>query len=137
KQRQRRGPTPTEGVTAETAQVLQLISLLHTTSQAVESRVPEVISRWLQHYSHLCTRAPEVVGALLGLLRQCPGATAVIPALLEHVALSRRQRQALEAVLHTPAGRTTGAHTLLAWEALQHCALERLLEALADCQRPA
>src|SRR5262249_26173781 len=82
KQRQRRGPTPTEGVTAETAQVLHLISLLPTTSQAVESRVPEVIYRWLRHYSHLCTHAPEVVGALLGLLRQCPGATAVIPALL-------------------------------------------------------
>src|SRR5207253_1939525 len=120
KQRQRRGPTPTEGVAAETAQVLQLISLLHTTSQAVESRVPEVIYGWLQHYSHLCTHAPEVVGALLGLLRQCPGATAVIPALLEHVPLSRRQRQALEAALHTSAESTTAAHTLFAWEDLPH-----------------
>jgi tetratricopeptide (TPR) repeat protein len=136
KQRQRRGPAPIEGVTAETAQVLQLISLLHTTSQAVESRIPEVISRWLRHYSHLCTHAPEVVGALLGLLRQCPGATAVIPALLEHVALSRRQRQALEAALHTPAESTSTAHTLFAWENLPSWPLGRLLGALADLQRP-
>ena len=135
KQRQRRGPTPTEGVTAETAQVLQLISLLHITSQAVESRVPEVIYRWLRHYSHLCTHAPEVVGALLGLLRQCPGATAVIPALLEHVALSRRQRQALEASLHTPAESTTTAHTLFAWEDLPRWPLGRLLGTLSDIQR--
>ena len=84
---------------------------------------PEVIYRWLQHYSHLCSHAPEVVGALLGLLRQCPGATAVIPALLEQVALSRRQRQALEATLHTPAERTTTAHTLLDWEDLPALAL--------------
>src|SRR5215510_2480884 len=97
KQRQRRGSTPAEGVTAETAQVLQLISLLHTTSQAVESRVPEVIYRWLRHYSHLCTHAPEVVGALLGLLRQCPGAAAVIPVLLQHVAVSRLQGLAVDA----------------------------------------
>jgi len=137
KQRQRRGPMPTEGVTAETAQILQLISLLHTTSQAVESRVPEVIYRWLQHYSHLCSRAPEVVGALLGLLRQCPGATAVIPALLEHVALSRRQRQALEATLHTPAESTTAAPTLFAWDDLPPWPLGRLLDTLSALQRPA
>src|SRR5499427_3322235 len=137
KQRQRRGPTPAEGVTAETAQVLQLISLLHTTSQTMESRVPEVIYRWLQRYSHLCTHAPEVVGALLGLLRQCPGATAVIPALLEHVALSRRQRQALEAALHAPAESTTAAHTLFAWEDLPPWPLGRLLGTLSDIQRPA
>ena len=137
KQRQRHGPTPTEGVAAEMAQVLQLISLLHTTSQAVGSRVPEVIYRWLRHYSHLCTHAPEVVGALLGLLRQCPGATAVIPALLEHVALSRRQRQALEAALHTPAESTTTAHTLFAWEDMPRWPLGRLLGTLSDIQRPA
>ena len=137
KQRQRHSPTPTEGVVAETAHVLQLISLLHTTSQGVESRMPEVIYGWLRHYGHLCTHAPEVVGALLGLLRQCPGATAVIPALLEQVALSRRQRQALEAALHTPAESTTTAHTLLAWEDLSHWPLGRLLDALSDLQRPA
>jgi hypothetical protein len=130
KQRQRRGPTPTEGVTAETAQVLQLISLLHTTSQTVESRVPEVIYRWLRHYSHLCTHAPEVVGALLGLLRQCPGATAVIPVLLEHVALSRRQRQALEVSLHT-CKTTTIAHTLSRKRDLPRWPLGRLLGTLS------
>jgi tetratricopeptide (TPR) repeat protein len=137
KQRQRRGPTPTEGVTVETAQVLQLIGLLHTTAQAVESRVPEIIYRWLRHYSHLCTHAPEIVGALLGLLRQCPGATTVIPALLEHVALSRRQRQALEAALHTPAESTTVAHPLAAWEDLLRWPLGRLLDTLSALQRPA
>jgi len=137
KQRQRRGSTPTESVTAEMAQVLQLINLLHTTPQAVESRVPEVIYRWLRHYSHLCTHAPEVVGALLGLLRQCPGATAVIPALLEQVTLSRRQRQALEAALHTPAENTTAAHPLFTWEDLSHWPLGRLLDTLSASQRPA
>jgi tetratricopeptide (TPR) repeat protein len=137
KQRQRRGPTPTASVAAETAQVLQLISLLHTTSQAVKGRMPEVIYRWLRHYEYLCAHAPEVVGALLGLLRQCPGATAVIPALLEHVALSRRQRQALEAVLHTPAESTPTAHALLACEDLPNWPLGRLLDTLSDIQRPA
>jgi tetratricopeptide (TPR) repeat protein len=135
KQRQRRGLTPTESFTAETTQVLQLISLLHTTPQVVDN-VPEVIYRWLQHYSHLCNHAPEVIGALLGLLRQCPGATAVIPAVLEQVNLSRRQRQALEAALQTPAESTTTAHTLLAWEDFQHWSLGRLFETLSDCQHP-
>ena len=136
KQRQRRGPTPVEGAAAETAQVLQLISLLLTTSQAVESRIPEVIYRWLRHYSHLCSHAPEVVGALLGLLRQSPGATTVIPALLEHVALSRRQRQALEAVLYAT-GESTTAQTLFAWEDPSLWPLGRLLDTLSDIQRPA
>jgi len=135
--RQRRGSTPTESIATEIAHVLQLISLLHTTPQAVESSVPEVIYRWLRHYGHLCTHAPEVVGALLGLLRQCPGATAIIPALIEQVALSRRQRQALEAALHMPAESTTTAHTLLVWDDLQHWSLGRLLNTLSDVQRPA
>jgi len=137
KQRQRRGTTPAEGVAAETAQVLQLISLLHTTSQAVESRIPEVIYRWLRHYSHLCSHAPEVVGALLGLLRQSPGATSVIPALLEHVALSRRQRQALEVALHAPVESTGSAQPLFAWEDLSRWPLGRLLGTLSDIHRPA
>ncbi len=136
KQRQRRGSTPAEGVVAETTHVLQLISLLHATPQVAESHLPEVIYRWLQHYRHLCTHAPEVVGALLGLLRQCPGATAVIPALLDQVALSRRQRQALEATLHTPADHPTTAHTLFVWEDLEHWPLGRLLDTLAAIQRP-
>jgi tetratricopeptide (TPR) repeat protein len=137
KQRQRRGSTPTAGVAAETTHVLQLISLLHATPQVAESRVPEVIYRWLQHYRHLCMHAPEVVGALLGLLRQCPGATAVIPALLAQVALSRRQRQALEATLHTPAEHATTAPTLFAWEDPEHWPLGRSLETLHTIQRPA
>lgn len=137
KQRQRRGPTPTEGVSAETTQVLQLIGLLHTTLQTVEGRIPEVIYHWLRHYSHLCSHAPEVVGALLGLLRQSPGATTVIPALLEHVALSRRQRQALEAALHTPVESTTTAQLLFAWEDLSRWPLGRLLGTLSDIQRSA
>src|SRR5207244_12080540 len=98
---------------------------------------PAFINGWLPHSYHLCTHAPDGVGSLLGLLRQCPGATAVIPALLEHVPLSRRQRQALEAALHTPAESTTAAHTLFAWEDLPHWPLGRLLGTLADIQRPA
>ena len=76
-------------------------------------------------------QAPEVVGALLGLLRQCPGAAAVIPTLLEQVALSRRQRQALEGVLHTPSPPATAGGDLSIWEALQHASFGHLLEALA------
>src|SRR5262249_50089945 len=117
KQRQRRSPTPTDSTTTETAHVLQLISLLHTVPQAAESPLPEVICRWLLHYRQVWTHAPEGCGALLGLLRQCPGAVAVMPVILEQVALSRRQRQALEAALHAPPEAT--AHTLLAWEDLE------------------
>lgn len=137
KQRQRRSPTPTDSITAETAHVLQLITLLHNTPQAVESSVPEVICRWLLRYSHLCTHAPEVVGALLGLLRQCPGAAAVMPVILEQVALSRRQRQTLEAALHAPPEPSATTQTLLAWEDLERWPLGRLLDALSHLQGPA
>jgi len=142
KQRQRRSPTPTDSIAAETAHVLQLINLLHNMPQAavpeaVESSLPEVICRWLLRYNHVCTHAPEVVGALLGLLRQCPGAAAVIPVILEQVALSRRQRQALEAALHAPPEATTTTPTLLAWDGLAHWPLGRLLDTLSDLQRPA
>src|SRR5262249_46620729 len=137
KQRQRRGPTPTEGVTAGTAQALQIIGLLHSPPQAVERRVPVIIYRCPLHYSHLLTHPPGSLGALLSVLRQCPGATTVIPALLEHVALSRRQRQALEAALHTPAESTTVAHPLAAWEDLPRWPLGRLLDTLSALQRPA
>src|SRR5439155_25674780 len=122
---------------AETAHVLQLISLLHSMPQAVDSSLPGVICRWLLRYSHVCTHAPEVVGALLGLLRQCPGAAAVMPVILEQVALSRRQRQALEAALHAPPEATTTTPTLLAWDGLEHWPLGRLLDTLSDLQRPA
>src|SRR5262249_59690286 len=113
--------------TAETAHVLQLISLLHTVPQAVDSTLPEVICRWLLRYRYVCTHAPEVVGALLGLLRQCPGAAAVMPVILEQVTLSRRQRQALEAALHTPPEATATTPTLLPWDQLGHWPLRRLL----------
>ena len=88
--------------------------------QATESSLPEVICRWLLRYRQLCTHTPEVVGALLGLLRQCPGAAAVMPIILEQVALSRRQRQALEAALASPAETTRNNSRLGRSPALAH-----------------
>lgn len=64
--------------------------------------LPETIGRWLRHYASLSTQAPDIVAALLGLLRHTAGAHHVIPTVLEQVPLSRRQRQALEAVLQAP-----------------------------------
>src|SRR5262249_14769421 len=84
----------------------------------------------------LCAHAPEVVGALLGLLRQCPGAAAVIPTILAQVALSRRQRQALEAALLAPPETSAATHALLAWDDYESWSVGRLLDALADLQRP-
>src|SRR5262249_46168061 len=142
KHRQRRSPTPPDSIAAETAHVLQLINLLHNTPQAavpeeVESSLPEVVCSWLLRYRYVCTHAPEVVGALLGLLRQCPGAAAVMPVILEQVTLSRRQRQALAAALHTPPEATATTPTLLAWDELEHWPIGRLLDTLSDPRRPA
>ena len=53
------------------------------------------------------------------------------PNALEQVPLSRRQRQALEGVLQTPAPPASPRGDLSIWEALQHASLGRLLEALA------
>jgi len=96
-----------------------------------------VICGWLLHYKQVCTHAPELVGALLGLLRPCPGAVAVMPVILEQVALSRRQRQALEAALHAPPEAAATTHTPLAWEDIEHWPVGRMLDTLSELHRPA
>lgn len=137
KQRPRREATPAAQIATEMSQVLHLITLLHSTSQATgESALPTLISGWLARYSQLCAHAPEVVGALLGLLRQCPGAAAVIPTILERVALSRRQRQALEAAQQALPETVSSDHVWLAWEEMPQWPLGRLLETLSDVRRP-
>ncbi len=136
KQRPGRSAAPAAHITTDTAHVLQLLTLWHNTPQALDSHVPERILGWLRHYSQLSTNAPEVVGALLGLFRQCPGATELIPTLLEQVTLSRRQRQAMEVALLTPIEGAASTPTLFAWEDLQSASLGRILEALGDLQRP-
>lgn len=139
-QKQRRGPHPADSIATATARVLQLLQRVHHRTPAWHHRAqgPErslaaVICDWLLRYGQICTHAPEVVGTLLGLLRQCPGATAVIPTILEQVALSRRQRQALAAALQAPPELPTASSP---WEALQHCSVGRLLDTLADVHRP-
>lgn len=132
----RQRPAPAQG-TPDAAAVLRLIGLLKQGSGAtVQPALPEVIRDWLGRYPHLGTQAPEVVGALLGLLRQCPAAQATMRCILEHVALSRRQRQLLETALHTPSPATTPAPDPLAWEALRSWPLARLLDALTDVRQP-
>jgi tetratricopeptide (TPR) repeat protein len=117
----------------ETTPVLRLIGRLEKTRDAtVEPTLPAVIQHWLVHYPHLGTQAPDVVGALLSLLRQCPTAHATIQDILAHVALSRRQWQALEAALQTPPPAAVPARDPLAWEPIRSWPLARLLETLAD-----
>jgi hypothetical protein len=134
----RRAPAPDHGA-PDAAGVLHLIGLLERAhSAAVDPPMPAVIQRWLVRYPHLGTRAPEVVGALLGLLRQCPAAHATMRFILAYVPLSRRQRQALETALQTPSPATTPTRDPLAWEPLQSWPLPRLLDTLADVrQQPA
>src|SRR5262249_53282142 len=64
---------------SDVSRVLCLIGLLaqaHATTGT--PNLSEMIRDWLIHYPSLSMRAPEVVGALLGLLRQCPDAHAAI-----------------------------------------------------------
>jgi tetratricopeptide (TPR) repeat protein len=111
--------------------VLRLIDLLapgHTT--AAGRPLPEVICDWLIRHQALGTQAPEVVGALLGLLRQCSGAHAAMRAILDHVPLSQRQQHALEAALQTPTPAATATPNPLAWEPMRWWPLARLLDTL-------
>jgi len=132
----RQAPAPDHGP-AEAARVLRLIGLLEQTHRpAVDHTLPEVMRDWLLRYPHLGTRAPEVVGALLSVLRQCPTAHAAMQVILERVPLSRRQRQALEASLQRPPPAATPPRDPLAWEPMRSWPLPRLLETLADVQQP-
>jgi tetratricopeptide (TPR) repeat protein len=117
--------------TPEVARVLRLIALLTPAhSTAAGQPLPELIRAWLVRHQALGTQAPEVVGALLGLLRQCPDAHAVMRTLLEQVSLSQRQRYALEVALQTPAPAATATPDPLTWEPIRWWPLARLLDAL-------
>jgi hypothetical protein len=131
----RQAQAPDHGA-PDAARVLRLIGLLEKARDAaVDPPLPAVLQHWLVRYPHLGTRAPEVVGALLGLLRQCPAAQATMRGILDHVALSRRQRQLLETALQTPPPAATPAHDPLAWEPLRSWPLARLLDTLADVRQ--
>jgi tetratricopeptide (TPR) repeat protein len=115
----------------EVSRVLRLIDLLtpaHTTTAG--QPLPEVIRSWLVRHQALGTQAPEVVGALLGRLRQCSGAHAAMQTILDQVPLSQRQRHALEAALQTPVLAATATHDPLAWEPIRWWPLARLIDTL-------
>ena len=115
----------------EVSRVLRLIGLLapsHITAGG--QPLPEVIRDWLVRHQALGTQAPEVVGALLGLLRQCSGVHAAMRTILDQVPLSQRQRHALEAALQTSTSAATVTHDPLAWEPIRWWPLARLLDTL-------
>jgi tetratricopeptide (TPR) repeat protein len=119
--------------TPEVSRVLRLIDLLapaHTT--AAGQQLPEVIRDWLVRHQVLSIQAPEVVGALLGLLRQCSGAHAAMRTILDHVPLSQRQRHALEAALQTATSAASATPDPLAWEPIRWWPLARLLDTLTQ-----
>jgi tetratricopeptide (TPR) repeat protein len=119
--------------TPEASRVLRLIDLLapaHTT--AAGQPLPEVIRDWLVRHQALGIQAPEVVGALLGLLRQCSDAHAAMRAILDQVPLSQRQRHALEAALQTAASVASATPAPLAWEPIRSWPLARLLDTLTQ-----
>jgi tetratricopeptide (TPR) repeat protein len=119
--------------TPEVSRVLRLIDLLapaHTT--AAGQQLPEVIRDWLVRHQVLSIQAPEVVGALLGLLRQCSGAHAAMRTILDQVPLSQRQRHALEAALQTATSAASATPDPLAWEPIRWWPLARLLDTLTQ-----
>jgi tetratricopeptide (TPR) repeat protein len=123
---------PTGGQRApEIARVLRLIELLAPAcSTEVEPLLPEVIRDWLMRYQRLGRQAPEVVGALLGVLRQCSGAHVAMRIILDQVPLSQRQRHVLEAAIPTPPPATAATPDLLAWEPIRSWSLTRLFDTL-------
>ena len=121
----------------EVSRVLRLIDLLapaHTTARG--QPLPEVLRDWLIRYQSLGTQAPEVVGALLGLLRQCSDAHVAMQTILDQVPLSQRQRHALEGALQTPALTATTTPDPLAWEPIRWQPLARLLDTLTHLRPP-
>jgi tetratricopeptide (TPR) repeat protein len=115
----------------EVSRVLRLIDLLAPAPTTVGGQpLPEVIRDWLGRYQSLGIQAPEVVGALLGLLRQCSGAHAAMRTILDQVQLSQRQRHALEGALQTSAPAATATPDPLAWEPIRWWPLARLLDTL-------
>jgi tetratricopeptide (TPR) repeat protein len=119
--------------TPEVSRLLHLIDLLaptHTT--ATGQQLPEVIRDWLVRHQALGIQAPEVVGALLSLLRQCSGAHAAMRTILDQVPLSQRQRHALEAALQTAASAAPTTPDPFAWEPIRWWPPARLLDTLAQ-----
>ena len=115
----------------EVSRLLRLIELLVPAHTTVGGQpLSEVICDWLMRYQSVGIQAPEVVGALLGLLRRCSGAHAAMRTILEQVPLSQRQRHALEVALQTPAPATIATHDPLAWEPIRSWSLTRLLDTL-------
>jgi tetratricopeptide (TPR) repeat protein len=119
----------------EVARVLRLIDLLASAHRMTPGQpLPEVIRDWLIRYQLLGIQAPEVVGALLGVLRQCSGAHTAMRTILDQVPLSQRQRHALEMALQTPTPATTAVPDPLAWESMRSWSLTRLLDTLLHLQ---
>jgi tetratricopeptide (TPR) repeat protein len=115
----------------EVSRVLRLIHLLAPTSTTAAGQLlPAVICDWLVRHQALGTQAPEVVGALLGLLRQCSGAHAAMRTILDQVPLSQRQRHTLEVALQTLAPAATATHNPLAWEPMRWWPLAHLFDTL-------
>lgn len=116
---------------SEVSRLLRLIDLLTPAHSTVAGQpLPEVMRAWLVRHQALGTQAPEVVGALLGLLRQCFGARAIMRTILDQVPLSQRQRHALEVALQTPAPAATATPDPLTWEPIRWWPLARLLDTL-------
>ena len=110
----RHGPSPGQ-CSSDAARVLRLIGGLEKALATAGPALPEAIGDWLVRFPHLGTSAPEVVGALLSVLRQCPDAQTAIQTILGHVPLSQRQRQALEAAVHIPLSAPTTPPDPMAW----------------------
>ncbi len=109
--------------------MLRLIDLLAPAHTPVAGQpLPEVIRGWLVRHPALGTQAPEMVGALLGRLRQGAGAHAAMRTILDQVLLSQRQRHALAAAVQTSAPAAT--YDPLAWEPIRSWPLTRLLDTL-------
>jgi len=117
----------------DVSRVLHLIDLLaQARTTTGEQTLSEIIRDWLVRYPSLGMRAPEVVGALLSLLRQCQGAHPAMRAILDQVSLSQRQRHALEVALQAPAPAATATCDPLVWEPMRSWPLARLLDTLTD-----
>jgi tetratricopeptide (TPR) repeat protein len=137
KQRHQNRRVPSGGPCAsDVSRVLRLIDLLAQAHATVGApTLSEMIRDWLMRYPALGMRAPEVVGALLSLLRQCPDAQTAMRAILDQVPLSQRQRHALEVALQTPASAATVTCDPLAWEPMRSWPLARLLDTLTHLRQ--
>lgn len=131
KKRPQRSNAQSPVASAVTGRLLDLIRLLSTSPDVADNgHLPDTIRGWLLRYPTLAAQAPEVVSALLGVLRQHPASGTVMQTILERVPLSRRQRQALEVALQTPLVAT--ASDVLSWEGLRHWPLGRLLDTVSS-----